>query len=96
MTIDKLMKQFTLNDQFVLSLEHQAKRIRLVVNKADEELACRIETVKNLNEFLVSEEQYLFKGRLQLIKHKDTISIILKGKPIGVTSTEQFKNALAI
>ena len=59
------------------------RRVRLIVYQNDEELVCRKENLKQLNEFLSTDEARAFKGRLQLLKHGDDIAVEVKGELVG-------------
>jgi hypothetical protein len=54
-----------LEENHTFSIEPQNKRVRLVVYKSGVEKVCRLETRKKLQKFLLSDENHLFKGRLQ-------------------------------
>ena len=64
--------------------------MRFVVHQHQDEWVCRKETPKAIKEFLSQEEARIFKGRLQLYKYKDEISIEVKGSPVGIISLKQF------
>lgn len=89
-----MMQHIVLNEKYTLSFEPLSKKIRLIISEADEELVCRKETIKNLNSFLLKEEMKIFKGRLQLSKHKDIIEVIVKGKTIAILSSSNIKDVL--
>lgn len=85
------MKIIGLNNDLELALEPLGNRLRLIIVKDDKELACRKEYVKNLQRFLMGDEEKLFKGRLQLFKFKDEVEIILNKMPIGKISLSNLK-----
>lgn len=85
------MKTIRLNNDLELALEPLGDRVRLVIVKDDKELACRKEYVKNLQRFLIGDEEKLFKGRLQLFKFKDEVEIILNKITIGKISLSNLK-----
>jgi hypothetical protein len=89
------MKEIKLNNELSLFFEPLNKRVRLVVSENGEELVCRKETIKNLNNFLKTEESHLFKGRLQLDKKEANIYVILKNEIIGMISSNQLMEAFA-
>ena len=59
------------------------RRFRLIVFKNGEEVVCRKENLKQLKDFLNTDDAKAFKGRLQLYKHRDDIAVEVKGQPIG-------------
>ncbi|RZL20725.1 MAG: hypothetical protein EOO96_24720, partial [Pedobacter sp.] len=71
------MQQIILNEKLTLVFEPADKKVRLIVLQADEELVCRKETIKNLQQFLSAQKAHLFKGRLQLSKNEDVIEVLL-------------------
>lgn len=88
------MQQLTLDKHFSLLFEPLGKRLKLIIGKADEEIACRKETIKNLENFLQSDESTIFKGRVQFHKINEEIEIILKTKPIAKILAADFKQVL--
>jgi len=80
------MEIFKLEENYSLAIEPLGKRLRLVVYLSGVEKVCRLETRKKLVKFLLSDENHLFKGRLQLAKTGPAISIVVKGQPVGVIS----------
>ena len=83
-----------LQENHTFSIEPQGKRLRLVVYKAGVEKVCRLETRKNLEKFLLGDENHLFKGRLQLAKTADGVNIVVKGEPVGVIGGKNLMEAL--
>ncbi len=82
--------------QIQLKSEPYKAKVRLVVMQDKKELACRIETFKNLAAFLQTKEARIFKGRLQLQKVNDEVNIELKNetiKTIPVLELRQMINA---
>jgi hypothetical protein len=88
------MQQIILNEQLTLKFEPDHKKVRLVVLQADEELVCRKETIKNLQQFLAEEQAHVFKGRLQLSKNDDVVEVLVKQKSVGTISSITFKNVV--
>jgi hypothetical protein len=80
------MEIFKLKENYSLAIEPVGKRVRLVVYLSGVEKVCRLETRKKLLKFLLSDENHLFKGRLQLAKTAGNITIVVKGVPVGVIS----------
>lgn len=89
-----MMWPIILNEKYTLSFEQLGKKIRLTLSEGGKELACRKETLKNLDDFLLKDENTIFKGRLQLYKHKTIIEVIMKGKPIAILSSKKMENVL--
>lgn len=88
------MQQITLNNEHTLSFEPMGKSVRLIVSRADEELVCRKESLKNLHKFLLADEMKIFKGRLQLDKHQEMIEVIMKDRPIAMIGANNFEQLL--
>jgi hypothetical protein len=83
------MKNISLNGNRKLALERYSerydKRLRLVIlNNKGEEMVCRKESFGKLEQFLQTKEAHIFKGRLQLSKHLNKISVEVKGEVLGV------------
>ncbi len=83
-----------LNDDMVFTIERTEKRVRLIVYKGGVENVCRMETFKNIERFILSDEDRIFKGRLQLHKNVAGIGIIVKGKLTGTINAKEFLNCL--
>ena len=90
-----MMRQIILNEKLTLSFEPIGKKVRLIISEADQELVCRKETIKNLQNFCNVDSTYLFKGRLQLHKHDEIIEIVIKNKPCAIIASNDFNNVLA-
>lgn len=75
--------------------EHQDKKLRLVITDGNSELACRKETKSVLKHFLSSAQNQLFKGRLQLHKSDEALTVVLKGKPVGDINPHDLEKALS-
>lgn len=88
------MRQIILNKQLTLTFEPIGKKVRLIISEADQELVCRKETLKNLLNFLSTEEMNLFKGRLQLHKVNEIIEVVIENQPCAIVSTIDFKKVL--
>ena len=84
--------QIDLQHQFII--EKYKERLRLIIAQDFEEIVCRKETKKNLLNFLQNNEGHLFKGRLQLEKKEDDISIIVKGKLLGKIKKIDFEKLI--
>lgn len=78
-----------------LALEKWNDKLRIIILKHQEEMACRKETKKNLEKFIQSEGDILFKGRIQFVSEIDTIHIYLKKIGIGTITKADFSSLLA-
>lgn len=83
-----------LNNTHSLTTEPHIRGVRLVVLDHGEELVCRKETLKNLRAFMGSDSCRIFKGRLQLYKHQDGITVEVKGNGLGTIPVHVFKQLL--
>lgn len=83
-----------LNEKYTLSFQQLDKKIKLAISDGDKELVCRKETLKNLDDFLLKDENIIFKGRLQLYKHQTIIEVFMKGKPIAILSSKKMADVL--
>jgi hypothetical protein len=71
--------------QFHLLVETQVEKIRLVITDLlGNELACRKTTNIEIENFLSSSTEKLFKGRLQLLKKGNNIEVLFK-KEVALT-----------
>ena len=70
------------------------KSTRFTIYKEGVENVCRKESLKNLGRFLRSDEERIFKGRLQLYKNAGQIAVEVKGKLAGKITTEDFTGYL--
>ena len=68
--------------------------MRLVVYKDGVENVCRKETIGHIERFIRSDDNRLFKGRLQLYKKGDSLNIEVKGDAIGSVKMKDFINFL--
>jgi hypothetical protein len=74
---------FPLQQGISFHIETHENRLRLVLQKDGEEWICRKESFRSLYAFLKTEDNRLFKGRLQLVKQQQQVQIIVKGTAIG-------------
>jgi len=88
------MESISLVENFKLSFEKFPHTIRVIISKNDEEWVCRKEKLKKLFSFTEIDKEYLFKGRLQLLKSDGKIDIRVKNELIGTVSNEAFSEAL--
>ena len=93
------MKKIALNSHTQLALERYSERfdnrLRLVIiNSKGEQLACRKESFKKMELFMETEDKHIFKGRLQLFKIADKISVQVKGENIGSIDAGLFRQRL--
>lgn len=85
-----------LKNNLSFSVDKDGSKIRLVVYQYDDEWVCRKETKKAMNEFLEQEEARIFKGRLQLYKYKDELTVEVKGSSVGIISVKQFSQMILL
>lgn len=83
-----------LTQSYSFAMEPVEKKLRLVIYDGDVELVCRKEDRRILESFLQQESDHIFKGRLQLLKKKDTIAVQVKGKLVGQMTTTEFSQLL--
>ncbi|GGH05533.1 hypothetical protein [Pedobacter zeae] len=88
------MEHILLENDLSLSFEKLPHTVRLILSKNNEEWACRKEKLIKLLTFIDIDQAHVFKGRLQLIKSDDNISIQVKNKHICSVTAEKFKQAL--
>ena len=84
----------SLDNNQSLGIEKYDNRVRLVIVQNANEKACRKEHLKTIQHFLTNTDSTLFKGRLQLRKHSDNLSVLLKGECIGQISVEYLSQKL--
>lgn len=89
------MYTIKINNGLNLGIERNEKKVRLVILDNKKELACRKETFGNLHKFIAANNAHAFKGRLQLFKHHDTISVEVKGEKLGSVSAVSLEKYLA-
>ena len=88
------MEVMKLEENYSFAIEPLGKRVRLVAYLSGVEKVCRLETRKKLEKFLLSDENHLFKGRLQLAKDAGTINIVVKGETVGVIGGKNLMDLL--
>jgi ABC-type antimicrobial peptide transport system ATPase subunit len=89
--------QFRLLNDHVLKIEPEKfrpSRVRLIVKHMGTELVCRKEGINQLLEFLYSNNEHLFKGRLQISKNNDQIKILVKEENVGSIDAKTLKDGL--
>ena len=84
-----------INKELDFGMERDERKLRLIVLDNKIELACRKETFGNLQRFIDADDAHAFKGRLQLYKHHNNISVELKGEKLGTIAAGKFKNFVA-
>ncbi len=75
-------------------IEHTEATARLVILKDNVEYVCRKEKISALHKFLQLPTAHIFKGRLQLAKNEDEITVIAKGERIGTIDKKEFGKLL--
>lgn len=88
------MQQIILSEKLTLGFEPLGGKLRLIIFETDEELVCRKETIKKLQQFLSVKQAHIFKGRLQLRKNEDVIEVLVKQNSAGIISSNTFKKVL--
>ncbi|BAU56037.1 hypothetical protein [Mucilaginibacter gotjawali] len=83
-----------LNDPYFLDIENNGKNLRLVVYANGVEKVCRKTTHKSLSALIQSCENHLFKGRLQLFRNPEEISVVVKGEVVGEITADTLLNCL--
>jgi hypothetical protein len=89
-----MINKYLLDHMTEFSIEPDNKRVRLVIYQNGEEWVCRMENVSRIKEFLALQETRLFKGRLQLNKTNQQITIEVKGNFIGRINVDDFSEML--
>jgi hypothetical protein len=89
------MNPLPLKDGLHLLIERYEKRVRLVIATDETELVCRKESFKNLEQFLQSGQGHIFKGRLQLYKDMNEVSVEIKGEILGKIPAIQLEKHLS-
>lgn len=84
------MPSIEINKNIWFCADAENKKIRLSLNDGREDLACRREFPSKLLRFIDGDDGHLFKGRLQLYKEVDMISILFKGQPMGQLNATNF------
>ncbi len=90
------MNILKLSSELSFAIEPLEKRVRLVVYNNGVENVCRMESIKNLENFIQSGDSHLFKGRLQLYKNAANIVVEVKGEIAGVIRSTEFIKLLEI
>jgi len=88
------MNGLKLNGHLSLRIQVDEKRVRLIIYNNGVEEVCRKEDLHKLIRYISSEDERLFKGRLQLFKHVGGIGIEVKGKYAGTIKPEYLLNCL--
>ena len=80
-----------LNNNYSLTVQPHLKGVRLIVLDNGNEYVCRKESFKNLTAFMALTEGQIFKGRLQLHKYHQNITVQVKGKALGTITLDHLK-----
>jgi len=89
--------EFRLLNDYILKVEPEKEkqgRVRLIVKQLGKELVCRKESINPLLDFVYGGDDHLFKGRLQIQKTKNAISIYMNGNIIGTIEAKNFLEGL--
>ena len=84
------METISLQNDLKFSLEKLPHTIRLIISKDDEEWVCRKEKLKKLFKFTETEDEHVFKGRLQLFKSEDKVNIKVKNEFVATVLKDDF------
>ncbi len=90
------MNNIRLNNTLRFSVEPYNGKFRFVVYENNNEHVCRIERKKAIDTFLLADTASVFKGRLQLHKHKNEIAVEVKGEVVGRVPLSSFKKMLSV
>ncbi|WP_175633221.1 hypothetical protein [Pedobacter ghigonis] len=88
------MESIYLQNNLKLSFEKLPHTIRVIISKNNEEWVCKKERLRKLLEFVNIDEAHIFKGRLQLIKMNDHITLQVKNENISTILTKTFIEVL--
>ncbi len=89
--------EFRLLNNYVLKVEPEKEkpsRVRLIIKQLGKELVCRKEGINPLLDFVYGGDERLFKGRLQISKTKNAISIYMNGDIVGTIEARVFQEGL--
>ena len=89
------MHNINLNNRLSFSVQPHNSKLRFVVHEHGNESVCRIERKMSIQQFLSYDEARIFKGRLQLYKYKNEITVEVKGESVGIFSTKEFTELLS-
>jgi len=88
------MESIYLQNNLKLSFEKLPHTICVIISKNNEEWVCKKERLRKLLEFVNIDEAHIFKGRLQLIKMNDHITLQVKNENISTILTKTFIEVL--
>lgn len=88
------MDRFQFKNHLALVAEPYKGKLRFVVYANKEEFVCRIETIKNIEQFIQAKEARIVKGRLQLYKISNKVNVEVKGNRIGSITVQQLKQMI--
>ncbi|WP_158828150.1 hypothetical protein [Mucilaginibacter lacusdianchii] len=89
--------EFRLHHDYILKVEPEKEKpnkVRLIVKQLGKELVCRKESLNPLFDFIYGGDGRLFKGRLQLSKTKNAISVYINGDIIGTIEARIFQEGM--
>ena len=90
------MNSIQLNSTFKFSVEPYNGKLRFVIMENGLEYVYRIERKKAIETFLLTDSASIFKGRLQLHKYDNDISVEVKGEVVGSIVLSSFKQMLSL
>jgi len=89
--------EFRLLNDYILKIEPEKEKpskVRLIVKQLGKELVCRKESLNPLLDFIYGGDDSLIKGRLQINKTKNAISIYMNGNIIGTIEAKTFQEGM--
>ncbi len=79
-----------------LVIEPSDKKLRLIIINNNQEIACRKEFRNKIIDFLEKENEWLFKGRLQLRKNNNLVEVYFKKALVDCISIPLFTKMLEV
>jgi hypothetical protein len=90
--------EFRLMHDYILKIEPEREKpskVRLIIKQLGKELVCRKESINPLLDFIYGGDDHLIKGKLQINKTKNAISVYMNGNIIGTIEAKDFQDGLA-
>jgi hypothetical protein len=89
------MNTIPLTGQLSFAVDQEEKRLRFIVFNGDDELVCHKADRAELNRFIQTDANHLFKGRLQLYKKGDHVIVNVKGNIAGIIGLTEFEKLIS-
>ncbi len=77
-------------------VEASDKKLRIILINNNQEIACRKEFRNKIIDFLEKENEWLFKGRLQLRKNNNLLEVYFKKALVDCISIPLFTKMLEV